>query len=340
MNVEQCRALRLIPYAVYGGKVESFKLRESQPDSYGDPMLLIVLDSLIVKAEAHTALEQELQDERGKHLSLWSKVAAVARRLMPEDESFNSDDAIVALIEAVSELENVRAYLDLPPEGSVVQALEIIEAEGEKLRKRDKVELDAIKAQIAAGEPFDADEIEAMRESQCKSCKLRHGPCVHDEERDISPIQDCTLYERKLEIDYDALSTYKEHETEFNAAADNIKLPSFDNNGSWVDQMVAVAKRNIKLDPVDRFAEAVPPTPEKDCGTCAMEKTCCPCPVSGKMTDCVYWQAPKTPSIEQVRSSFARAVGKESCGQCEGVNDPSRCAGCFTYSKYKPRGEE
>lgn len=51
MNVDQCKALGLVPYAVYGGKVESFKVRETDPMAYSDPTLMKVLDELIAIKE-------------------------------------------------------------------------------------------------------------------------------------------------------------------------------------------------------------------------------------------------------------------------------------------------
>ncbi len=54
MNVEQCKALGLVPYAVYGGKVESFKVRETAMQAYGDPALLKVIDDLLNKVERLT----------------------------------------------------------------------------------------------------------------------------------------------------------------------------------------------------------------------------------------------------------------------------------------------
>lgn len=68
MNVEQCKALGLVPYAVYGGRVESFKVRETDPMTYGDPVLMKVLDELIAIKEQVLAGEpfdcQELEDMR------------------------------------------------------------------------------------------------------------------------------------------------------------------------------------------------------------------------------------------------------------------------------------
>lgn len=47
MNVDQCKALGLVPYAVYKDKVEAFKVREHSPDIYADVTLLRVLDDMV-----------------------------------------------------------------------------------------------------------------------------------------------------------------------------------------------------------------------------------------------------------------------------------------------------
>jgi len=64
MNVDQCKALGLHPYAVYGGKVESFKVREHAVEAYGDPVILQAFDRILPLVEAAVAWY------RGSSLSL------------------------------------------------------------------------------------------------------------------------------------------------------------------------------------------------------------------------------------------------------------------------------
>lgn len=168
MNVDQCKALGLVPYAVYGGKVESFKVREHAAEAYGDPVLLKALDQLIAERDcavsrANTAsadLESEVQahkEQRANHLALWSSVAAIARRLLPEAMSFNAEDALGAIQRAMDELA-------------------------------------VLKTQIAAGEPFDSDEIEAMKEPAllCGTCRRYPVRCAG------KPINTCSDWQERI----------------------------------------------------------------------------------------------------------------------------------------------
>lgn len=196
MNVDQCKALGLIPYAVYGGKVESFKVREHAPETYGDPVLLKVLDGLLVHRDHAEALARDL----------------------------------VAV----------------------------------------KTELDALKKQIAAGEPFDSDEIEAMNVGEIKMwLDSEYRWHVKSPER-LPP------------------GTYN---------AKVIEQPRFDNDGPWVDALSdAVAKARM-VQPEEAVGKPtifdvtkVDIVMGRNCNNCFREKSFCPYHVSGPMYGCSNWR--------------------------------------------------
>lgn len=260
MNVDQCKALGLAPYAVYGGKVESFKVREHAPETYGDPVLLKALDQLIAERDyanarmntltADLASEVEAhKEQRANHLALWSSIAAIARRLLPNGMSFNAEDALQAIQRAMDEL-------------------------------------DALKKQIAAGEPFDSDEIEAMNVGEIKMwLDSEYRWHVESPER-LPP------------------GTYN---------AKVIEQPRFDNDGPWVDalsdavakaRMVqpeeAVGKPTVGFEHVVGRGQRFFHGPRIDikefehrrcCNNCAREKSSCPYHVSGPMYGCTAWRS-------------------------------------------------
>ena len=229
MNVDQCKALGLIPYAVYGGRVESFKVREHAPETYSDPVLLKVLDQLIAER-----------------------------------------DHAVARIETLT------------------------------------VELDALKAQIAAGEPFDADELDQLA-TWIETSLFTPEPDDVFRKRllELIPLaysiaRECVKFASGKGLDEIACQFQLKRELKWHTQMDarsreqvegrtEVKLvmtpeqmasihdgrvrersvPRFDNTGEWVDQFAGVVKQ---------------------CNTCARDKSLCPFHVSGPMYGCENWR--------------------------------------------------